>query len=51
MMVQWINVTPLEYQARYSPLMMLFFTVTCSACQKASFVSSTQFSKVMFFVY
>ena len=51
MILQFSNVSPSEYHARYSPLNVLFFTVIFSPCQNASLVSKVQFSKTAFLIY
>ena len=50
-MTQRSSVSPSEYQARYSPRITLFFTVTLRACQKASLVSNVQRSNTAFSMY
>lgn len=40
-----------ENHARYSPLIIESFTITFLLCQKASFVSSMQFSSSRFSIY
>ena len=51
MMVQFSKVTFSQYQARYSPLTVLFFTTTFLACQKASLVSKSQSSNTASSMY
>src|SRR5699024_1659882 len=51
MILQLISVRPSEYQARYSPFIVLSFTVTFFPCQNASFVSKVQFSNTAFSMY
>ena len=51
MMRQRSKVTFSQYQARYSPLTTLSRTITFFACQKASLVSNSQFSKTEFSMY
>ena len=47
LMMQFSKVTFSQYHARYSPLITLLRTTTFFACQKASLVSNTQFSKLI----
>ena len=49
--VQFSKVTFSQYQARYSPFTTLSLTMTFLACQKASFVSKSQFVKTESVMY
>ena len=51
MMRQLIKVNPSEYQPKYSPFTVLFFTLTFLACQKASLVSRMESSITIFSTY
>lgn len=51
MILQFSKVTFSLYHARYSPFTTLFLTTIFFACQKASLVSNTQFSKTESIMY